>query len=211
MTESPRDLLLGPDSPEPKKKFWVKGRPRRQLVLGFIFSVLVFSLSVFVRDVKAIRSQPLTSWTEDASADCAVVLTGGPNRVREGFDLLARGAVQKLILSGVHPGAELREIFPLWPYYGDLKEQDVILERRSLTTYGNAQQTHALVEALHCRDLILVTSRVHMYRAMKMFRAEFPSEYPLLARSVQTGSVEPEWDEVAVEAIKSLFYGLWAY
>ena len=160
---------------------------------------------------QAILAQPVTSWTEDVTADCAVVLTGGPSRIREGIDLLARRNVKKLIISGVNPQARLREIFSLWPYYGNLSEEDVILERRSRTTYGNAQQTLPLVEALRCRDLVLITSRSHMRRAVLTFRAEFPQDFPIVPHAVVAGSITPGWLELGSETLKSLFYALWAY
>jgi uncharacterized SAM-binding protein YcdF (DUF218 family) len=173
------------------------------LVLGFAWA--------FAHETRLIASQAPTSWIEDQSADCAVVVTGGPSRIREGFDLLERHQVQKLIISGVNPQAEFREIFPLAPYYGEVHERDVILERRSRTTYGNAQQTLPLTEAFRCRDLILITSRAHMYRALKTFRAEFPTGFPILARAVVAGPQDLNWTEVSLEAIKSMFYSLWAY
>lgn len=165
----------------------------------------------YVREVKLILAQNVTAWTTDESADCGVVLTGGPNRIREGLDLLSRKAVQKLIISGVHPQANLHEFFPQLPYYGDLPQQDVILERRSETTYGNAQQSLPLVEALHCRDLLLITSRAHMRRAFLTFQAEFPRGFPILPRAVAGANEPPTWDEVGFEALKSLFYSVWAY
>lgn len=177
-----------------------------------ITAALVATLGwAFAREFHNVLNQSITSWNEDQSADCAVVVTGGPNRVREGFDLLSRRVVQKLIISGVHPQAELREIFPLWPYYGDLREQDVVLERRSRTTYGNAQQSLPLVEALRCRDVILITSRAHMYRTLRTFRAEFPSGFAILPRAVVGVSIVPSWGEVTLETLKSIFYSLWAY
>ena len=94
------------------------------------------------------RSYDATAWTEDHSGDCAVVLTGGPNRAREGLDLLAQKNVKKLIITGTNPSSDIDLIFPEWPYYGDLRESDVILEKHSQTTYGNAQQAQAIVEAL---------------------------------------------------------------
>lgn len=186
-----------------RRLLWMGG-----LVVGLI--AVVFSWAL-IREIRFVLAQPFSSWTEDVTADCAVVLTGGPNRVREGFDLLARKAVHKLIISGAHPQAELREIFPLLPYYGEIRDQDVVIERRSRTTYGNAQQTYALVEAIRCRDIILVTSRVHMYRSLQTFRAQFPQDFPIWPRPVIGGAVRPEWDEVLSEALKSLFYSIWAY
>ena len=108
---------------------------------------------------RRILALEITAWTQDHSADCAVVLTGKAGRVREGFDLLNQNQIQKLIISGVYPKATLEDIFKEWPYYGSVSEKDVILEKRSGSTYGNAQQTLPLVEALKCRDLILVTCR----------------------------------------------------
>lgn len=194
----------------------VSPQPKRGLTPGRIAALVLSAIIIVIAwayalEVRRVSGQPLTSWTDDATADCAVVVTGGPNRIREGVDLLTRHSVQKLIISGVHPQAGFRDIFPLWPYYGGLREQDVILERRSRTTFGNAQQTLPLVEALRCRDLILITSRAHMRRAFETFRAEFPAGFPIIPRAVVSASVEPTRAETAYEALKSLFYSAWAY
>lgn len=165
----------------------------------------------FRRELTLIKQEPITAWQEDHKADCAVVVTGGPGRVREGFDLLAQGQVHKLIISGVHPRATLRDIFPQWPFYGGLRAEDVVLERRSATTYGNAQQSLPLVEAMRCRSLVLITSHLHMRRAYRTFRRVFPLEALILTRSVSSGAVPPRFYDVAVEALKSLFYSTWAY
>lgn len=176
--------------------------------------VLFFSLLfvvAWVREYHRVTEQPINAWSEDPSADCAVVLTGGSNRVREGLDLLARGHIKKLIISGVHSSASLREIYPLWPFYGDVREQDVILERRSATTYGNAQQTISIVEALNCRDVVLVTSHLHMYRAYRTFQASYPPTVFLIRYAVNGGRGESGFWDASTEVLKSLFYGLWAY
>jgi len=165
----------------------------------------------FLREQKAIEREPVTAWLSEHRADCGVVLTGGAGRIREGFDLLAQGQIHKLLISGVHPRASLREIFPQWPYYGTLREEDVVLERRSTTTYGNAVQSLPLVEAMRCRSLVLITSHLHMRRAFKTFRRAFPSEILILSRSVSSGSIPPRPTDLAQEAVKSMFYSLWAY
>lgn len=161
--------------------------------------------------MRKVRSEPISSWTEDHDGDCAVVLTGGPGRVREGIDLLIRGQVKKLIISGVHPQSSLYEIFPEWPFYFSLNTENVILERHSTTTYGNAVQSLMLAEALQCHNLILVTSQPHMYRAYRSFRVTFPSEYNIVKHAIPHGSSQTDVEEFAVEAVKSVFYSLWAY
>ncbi|MBK7842447.1 MAG: YdcF family protein [Bdellovibrionales bacterium] len=181
---------------------------------GILFAgVFVSGLGAwaFYEESLKISGQTVTSWEEDHAADCAVVLTGGAGRVREGFDLLAHKKIKKLVISGVYPHATLREIFPQWPYYGVLDQRNIILEKRSGTTYGNAQQSLPLIEALHCRDLILITSRIHMYRSMRIFSSVFPESFPIYPRSIVQGSYETPFPELAIEVMKSLFYSLWAY
>ena len=165
----------------------------------------------FSNHIKLILKEPASSWIENHSADCAVVLTGGPYRVQEGFDLLSQNQVKKLIISGVNPKANLREIFPQWPYYGGLNEADVVLEKQSMTTYGNAQQSLQLIEALNCRDIVLITSRLHMLRSFKTFRAIIPDNIPIYKRAVVSGHYEPPLIDTIIEGLKSVFYSLWTY
>lgn len=169
-------------------------------------------LFVFLHlESEKIAKEKVTGWTSTQSADCAVVLTGARGRVREGIDLLSQKRIKKLILSGVYSGASLREIFPQWPYYGDLNEGDVILEKRSRTTYGNAQQTLVLTEALHCSSLIIITSRLHMYRARKIFNKLYPENIRLSYRAILSTSYVPDFWGLYEESFKSLFYRIWAY
>ncbi len=164
-----------------------------------------------LQEYRHVKSEPVSSWKNTVQADCAVVLTGGAGRVREGFDLLANQNIKKLIISGVFQNAQLREIMPTWTFYGNLKEEDVFLERRSETTYGNAQQSLAVVEALRCRDVILVTSRLHMYRSYQTFRAIFPNHIPIYKQAVVSLKYNASFFEVLNEAFKSLFYSTWVY
>ncbi|HMN69671.1 MAG TPA: YdcF family protein [Bdellovibrionales bacterium] len=184
---------------------------KRWWILGAIVALLVLSGGVLNREKRLVAGEPISAWTEDHKADCGVVLTGGPGRVREGFDLLAQGQIHKLIISGVNPRATLREIFPQWPYYGELRAEDVVLERRSGTTYGNAQQSLPLVEAMRCRSLVLITSHLHMRRAYRTFRQVYPPEILILTRGVSSGVIPPRSQDLTSEVLKSLFYSLWAY
>lgn len=180
--------------------------------LVFIGSLALVALTAWsYQEYRSVLASEVTAWTQDQSADCAVVLTGGPGRVREGFDLLAQARVKKLIISGVFPGAQLKEIFPEWPFYGPISEEDVVLERRSSTTFGNAQQTQPLVEALRCQSIILITSRLHMYRASRIFRRVFPVEVTVYDRAIVSGDYFPHFLDVGLETLKSMFYSIWAY
>lgn len=188
---------------------------KRTLVLGTVLSVTAAaSVAVLILsygNLKEITKFPVTAWIEDHQADCAIVLTGGPNRIFDAFEQLYLKRVKKVIISGVNPAAELRDIFPQKSFYGSLDEGDIILEKRSLTTYGNAQQTLPLVEALNCKDVVLITSKLHMYRAYKTFRNHFPKDIPIYKRSTVGRRYVPHWSRVGAETLKSVFYDLWFF
>ena len=180
---------------------------------GIVFSlVLLFVFSFFfLLELRRVSVQNITAWDEDYKADCAVVLTGGAGRVREGFDLLSRGSIRKLIISGVHSKVGLRDIFPQWPFYGKLNKEDVILEKVSRTTYGNAKESWKWVDKLQCKDILLITSHLHIYRARRVFEKLFPVGYPMHTVAVATQSSRVSLDSYITEAFKSLFYSLLAY
>jgi uncharacterized SAM-binding protein YcdF (DUF218 family) len=185
---------------------------RQKLIRGlFALGILTILCLVFLTERSRILSVPLDLWSQTPKADCAVVLTGGAHRIREGFDLLARGHVQKLIISGVHSEAELREIFPLWTVYSNLDREDDILEKRSGTTFGNAHQTQPLVQVLGCQKMVLITSQLHMHRALMTFRSVFGDSMEIIPHSVHLSRSERGFLELWTEVLKSLFYSLWAY
>ena len=184
---------------------------KAKFALISVLVVSIFFAFVFASEAKKILNQKVNSWIEDPVADCALVLTGGPNRIREGFDLLSHHSVQKLVISGVNPITDLKEIFPLWPFYPEVHEQDVVLERRSRSTFGNAQQSLPILQALRCRDVILVTARIHMYRSLRTFQSEFPTSLKIIPRAVLGASYEPNPYDLGLEIIKSIFYSVWAY
>lgn len=191
-----------------KLKFSLISKRKHFLIIGFVSALISFFI---FNEYKKINLFPINIWEEDQKADCAIVLTGGAVRVREGFDLLNNGNVKKLIVSGVHADAQLREIMPLWPFYTHLKEEDVVLERYSGTTFGNAQQTLPIVEALGCREILLVTSQIHMYRSYKTFKAHFSDYFFIYPHPIVSQHWNPPLWDYLIEAVKSLFYSLWAY
>ena len=177
------------------------------LVFLFLFVLFFF----FFLELRRISAQAITAWDEDYQADCAVVLTGGAGRIREGFDLLSRGSIRKLIISGTYSKAVLEDIFPQWPFYGNLEKKDVILEKLSKTTYENAKQTRKWVQTLKCEDLLLITSYLHMYRAKRVFRKLFPDNYSIYAVAVAPQSSRISAESYVIEVFKSLFYSFWYF
>lgn len=184
-------------------------RPLFWIMLVVLVSLLVWFL--LLEEKKVREYAKLDSWDFDSSADCGVVLTGNSGRIREGMSLLSNKLIKKLLISGVHPDIQISQLMPLMPVYGDLKREDIILEKKSGTTYGNAQQSFPLIEALQCKDIILITSHIHMYRAYKSFRAVLPASMPIRRYAVVSGRFNVSAWEVWMESFKSIFYSLWAY
>ena len=171
------NTLASPNKKNPKK-------PRRKRwFLGF----LVFSMiaAFLLTESRLVLDEPESKMdVPTLHADCGVVLTGSSGRIREAIEILAQKRIKKLIVSGVFKEAQLNEIFPHLAFYPEISDQDIYLEKKSATTYGNAIQSLALVEALRCRDIVLVTSQIHMYRANRIFTHIFPSTIPIKKMSV---------------------------
>jgi uncharacterized SAM-binding protein YcdF (DUF218 family) len=186
--------------------------PKNRLIASIFFIALAFGVGVLVHHHwRLVTSEPLTSWTQDPSADCAVVLTGGVGRIREGLSLLSRRIVKKVIISGVYPEVQFNELYAATPLMGEINEADVILERRSQTTFGNAQQSVPIVETLRCRDVLLVTSQTHMNRAYQTFRAALPREIRIEKHTLPSPRNETSTWDLGLEIAKSIFYSIWAY
>lgn len=149
-------------------------KPNRKFALA---SILVFIIAAFLLlESRFILAEPESRSVDiAASSDCGVVLTGSAGRIREAFEMLAQKKVKKLIVAGVYKETQLNEIFPHLSFYPEISDQDIFLEKKSETTYGNAVQSLALVQALKCKNVLLITSQLHMYRAHRIFRKIYPS------------------------------------
>lgn len=179
-------------------------------ILATIVVTSVF-LKWWLDEIRNITQYSINAWSEEQQAECAIVLTGGPNRVSEGFNLLYQKNVKKLMISGVNPDSHIEQIYPNIMFYGRIEPDTIILEKNSKTTYGNAQHTLPLVEALQCHDIILITSQLHMYRAYTTFRNHYPEHIKIYPRATVGRNYQHHWLQIVHESIKSLFYSLWAY
>lgn len=139
-------------------------------------------------------------------ADCGIVLTGASGRVRESFEYLAQGKIKKLIVSGVNKNSKLSEIFPYLDFYPEVNTESIYLEKRSETTFGNAQQSLIFVEALGCQDVVLMTSQVHMSRSYQIFKNTFPENIPIYKLALPNARNEKTMWGVFTEISKSFFY-----
>lgn len=154
-----------------------------------------------------VTSEPSpVSYDSLPSMDCGVVLTGSPGRLREAFEVLALGKVKRLVVSGVYRDARLDQLFPQLKSNLSVDPESIALEKRSESTYGNAVQSSVVAEALHCQNILLMTSQLHMPRSYKIFRAVFPSETEIIKASLRPNKNEIAFFDIFLEAIKSGLY-----
>ncbi|HPQ50133.1 MAG: YdcF family protein [Alphaproteobacteria bacterium] len=142
---------------------------------------------IFCATISSLSTEP-----PDRSLDAAIVLTGGSNRVSQGFDLLASHKVRYLLVSGVHSGVTLDDLLKLWG--GDKKAidpLDVTLGREAGNTIGNALEASNWIESNKIKEVYLITSNYHIPRSLLEFRHVLPAT-PLVPYAVQPQDFSPD-------------------
>lgn len=177
------------------------------VVLTLCFALVLISLAT---EYYQIISEPESKLSDSMSgktviADCGVVLTGSAGRIREAFEVLEQKKIKKLIIAGVYKETSLNQIFPHLPFYTEISEDDVVLEKKSESTYGNAVQSLALVKALKCRNILLITSQLHMFRSQRIFRQVYPGSIEIFKMTVSNRKDFHFFDQM-LETFKSSFY-----
>lgn len=180
-------------------------RPHRNKILF----LLILAMVIFCFEQE---KQKILAPTESVAldflpvTDCGVVLTGSKGRLREAFEVLGQKKISRLIISGVYKDTKLHEIFPQLPFYPEIDPEDIILEKISGSTYGNAVQSLLVAEALKCKSVLLMTSQLHMYRALRTFKSRFPPTLPITPYAIANPAKEVGLFDIYFETLKSLFY-----
>ena len=112
--------------------------------------------------------------------DVIIVLTGGADRLAEGFRLLDQGMAKRLLISGVAPGVTLEQLIDR---LGDQKSVVpspaelaccVTLGYAAESTAGNATESAQWLEHNGATSVRLVTANYHMLRSLLEFRRTLP-------------------------------------
>jgi len=110
------------------------------------------------------------------AADAIAVLTGGKgSRIQAGMALLAAGAGERLMISGVGADTADAEVMQIANGEAALFACCVDLGRSAQDTIGNAREIGAWAEAHNFRTLIVVTSDYHMPRTLMLLKARMPA------------------------------------
>ncbi|MFY7958767.1 MAG: YdcF family protein [Elsteraceae bacterium] len=146
------------------------GRIRTGLVVAGLLSVAAVGVD-FWRFAAGLPMEPAE---RERKTDAIVVLTGGSERVRTGFQLLAEGLAPRLFFSGVGKDVEARALAG-----ADLVDPSklaccVALGRAAADTAGNATETAGYAAGIGLRSIRLVTASYHMPRSLLQFRHALP-------------------------------------
>lgn len=141
-------------------------------VAAWGFGLLVFAAAI---------PNPTQVRDADKPTDAIVVLTGGGDRLAEGFRLLDRGLAKKMLISGVAQGVTLEQLID---GLGDDKSAApppselaccVTLGYVASSTVGNALESAKWIAENHFKSVRLVTANYHMIRSLLEFRRTAPA------------------------------------
>lgn len=130
--------------------------------------------------------------------DAVVVLTGGGDRLAEGFRVLGAGLSPRLLITGVAQGVTLPQVIDglgdnksVAPS-GDLLTCCVTLGYEAGNTVGNAVETAAWVRDNHVQSVRLVTANYHMKRSQLEFHRALPG-LTIIAHPVFPKEMQDSW------------------
>ena len=110
----------------------------------------------------------------DRRTDAIVVLTGGSLRVEQGIKLLSRGLADKLFVSGVAQGVDVKQLLKISREAPEDLSCCIALGYEADDTAGNARETADWMQAQGYASLRLVTAAYHMPRSLLEFRRTMP-------------------------------------
>lgn len=106
--------------------------------------------------------------------DAIVVLTGGSDRLGVALDLLSAEKAEKLFVSGVYRGVDVRQLLDLSQHSPEDLSCCVVLGYEADNTRGNARESAAWMKEQGYHSLRLVTATYHMPRSLLELRRAMP-------------------------------------
>ncbi len=137
------------------------------VVAGTLVGAWVAGLFFFASDIPREVTSP------DEHTDAIVVLTGGSGRLGMGLKLLSEKKAEKLFVSGVYRGLDVRRLLET-SQRSPTEMACCIGIGYAVDTIGNATETAAWMRENAFTSLRLVTSNYHMPRSLLEFREALP-------------------------------------
>lgn len=163
-------------------------------VLGFIASVCTVMMFIIMAGFIAfVAGLPQAETLPVARAQGIVILTGGPDRIAEGLNLLSTGYGERILITGVNEKTTRDDLARSHGIDAKAAACCIDLDWQALNTRGNAQEAARWARRNGYSELILVTSSWHMPRAAHELRLAMP-EAKLTPHAVVPAAAEwPKW------------------
>ena len=163
----------------------------------FFITFLLFLIAYFFIELNSFKERILTLQKDPINLSSKVViLTGGTNRIKEGFEVIykldkksitnlnvlvsgtGKGFSKLSLQEKLNPGFDLRLI-----------ECCVELDSVSQNTYSNAIETSKWVSKNNIEEILLITSNYHIPRSILEFQNKMPNlkilYYPIIPKKHQ--------------------------
>jgi len=127
----------------------------------------------------------------DTRTDAIVVLTGGTHRLATGVDLLTLDKAEKMFVSGVYQGVDVRRLLAVFRHNPKELEQRIAIGN-AVNTAENASETAEWIRRQRFTSLRLVTGAYHMPRSLLEFRHAMPG-VAIVPHPVFPEHVKAEW------------------
>ncbi|HEY9685696.1 MAG TPA: YdcF family protein [Coleofasciculaceae cyanobacterium] len=168
--------------------------PVRVIISGILLSLVLLILGVFSPTIDLL-SRPLKVESQRQPADVVVAVSAGLLKdcrghphlfLREGYSamLVQSGYSRsgKLLISGVYTDpnrVSLSECRLRMAKLIGIAPERLILDNQAHTTLENARNTRKMMAEHGWKNVMLVTSRSHMFRALGVFRKQGITAYPV--------------------------------
>jgi uncharacterized SAM-binding protein YcdF (DUF218 family) len=146
-------------------------------LFAYCFTALVTLCLLWILGWLWFAAETVSAKPQDelVKSDAIIVLTGGDKRIAEGLDLIARGAADKIFISGVNEKVGAADIVALWDGEANAILPKISLGYRAEDTASNATESHEWIRRNDVRSIRLVTANYHMARSYFVFHQAMPN------------------------------------
>lgn len=136
------------------------------MFLSVTFVIWLIGLFIFIISMEGDKH-------ENNKADVVLILTGGSERLNEGFKIFKSTGAKRIIISGVGEGVKKSDFSKYFSLYS-IDPNLVILGKTALDTVGNALEANIFMQTNDYKNMLVVTSIYHLPRTKVVFTLENP-------------------------------------
>jgi uncharacterized SAM-binding protein YcdF (DUF218 family) len=155
-------------------------------LIKVVFICACFWMGGFLSFIQEIQ---LNTPSSPQKIDGIVILTGTPDRLNAGFDLLKETPGARLLVSGVNAKVTRETLRQATGQSKSLMDCCVDLGRIARNTEGNAKETALWVKDNDINEVVVVTSAYHMPRSLVELRRKMP-DTKLIAYPVESATLD---------------------